>query len=332
MTGLSLLPAPTRSSAQIRNCSAKAGRFKDHVSYEPPRPCMNTTCGALAGPAIRQWIATPPTSTTFSSASSEETVLASSAARCTSSRPIIPPGPVPATIVRSTPSSCASRLAAGDAFTRPPALVGARTTPGEVPVGEVLGAARCWVSISALWRLISASSRSNCATCSSERCSPGRVMTAMAAPTGALSPSCISIDLIMPVTGASTSLVAFSLSICTIGSPCWTGSPAFLSHSTISPVFIDKPHLGILKIVATILLLLSATGTNKMNEHNQCDHLTPRRGGGGVGLGGDACVALGLALPHLTRVSCVAPGPTLDRPHLNVHCYSHPTMSYPINS
>src|SRR5436190_18843883 len=65
----------------------------------------------------------------------------------------------------------------------------------------------------------------------------------------------------MPVTGASTSLVAFSLSISTIGSPCWTGSPAFLSHSTISPVFIDKPHLGMLKIVAT-MLLLSATGTN----------------------------------------------------------------------
>src|SRR5205809_2176728 len=89
MLGLSLLPAPTRSSAQIRNRSANAGRFKDHVSYEPPRPWTKTTRGAPAGPAIKQWIATPPTSTTFSSASSEETAFASSAARCTSSRPII---------------------------------------------------------------------------------------------------------------------------------------------------------------------------------------------------------------------------------------------------
>ena len=205
-------------------------------------------------------MATPPTSTTFSSASSEETAFASSAARCTSSRPIIPPGPVPATIVRSTPSSCASRRAAGDAFTRPPALVGARITLEVVPVIEALGAACCFVSISARWRLISASSRSSSATCSSDNSSPGRAITAMASPTGALSPSSISIDLIMPVTGASTSLVAFSLSISTIGSPCWTGSPAFLSHSTISPVFIDKPHLGMLKIVAT-MILLSATGT-----------------------------------------------------------------------
>src|SRR5205085_1277997 len=92
-------------------------------------------------------------------------------------------------------------------------------------------------------------------TCSSDSSSPGATITARAAPTGAFCPSATSNQRRMPVAGASTSFVAFSLSICAMDSPSWTESPGRLSHSTTSPVFIDSPHLGMLKIVATVPLL-----------------------------------------------------------------------------
>src|SRR2546430_12279553 len=40
-----------------------------------------------------------------------------------------------------------------------------------------------------------------------------------------------------------------------MGSPSWTESPGRFNHSTTSPVFIANPHLGMLKIVATLPLL-----------------------------------------------------------------------------
>src|SRR5258708_6416272 len=80
-------------------------------------------------------------------------------------------------------------------------------------------------------------------------------MRARAAPTGASSPSGTSSQRRMPVAGASTSFVAFSLSISVRGSPCCTASPGCLSHATTRPVFIASPHLGILKIVAMLPLL-----------------------------------------------------------------------------
>src|SRR6266705_3506694 len=150
MAGLALLPAPARSSAQMRNCAAKAGRFSDQVASEPPSPCTKTTCGALTGPAIRQWVTMPPTSTSLSSTSSVEVAFASSAARSTSSRPIMPPGPVPTRVARSTPSSCASRRAAGEALTRPPALTGAlaeswfRVLAALPASGCLFNASPCW--------------------------------------------------------------------------------------------------------------------------------------------------------------------------------------------
>src|SRR6266700_6609531 len=200
----------------------------------------------------------PPTSMSFSSTSSAEAAFASSAARCTSSRPLMPPGPVPARVARSTPSSCASRRAAGEALTRPPALTGARTgswfrAPAALPAGG------CLFNASAFCRLISASSRISAATCSSDRSSSGATMTARAAPTGACCPSATSSQRRIPVVGTSTSFVAFSLSISTRGSPCRTASPGCFSHSTTSPVFIASPHLGILTIVAKLHLLSRAS-------------------------------------------------------------------------
>src|SRR5713226_1560486 len=258
MAGLALLPAPARSSAQMRNCAAKAGRFSDQVASEPPSPCTKITCGALTGPAIRQWVTMPPASTSLSSTSSVEAAFASSAARSTSSRPIMPPGPVPTRIARSTPSSCASRRAAGEALTRPPALTGARAGSW-FRVPAALPASGCLFNASAFCRLISVSSRISVVTCSSDRSSPGTTMTARAAPTGACCPSATSNQRRKPVTGASTSFVAFSLSISTTGSPCWTASPGCFSHATTSPVFIASPHLGILTIVATLHLLSRAS-------------------------------------------------------------------------
>src|SRR5205807_4306701 len=124
------------------------------------------------------------------------------------------------------------------------------------PLAVSLDAAFRWpVSISAFFRLISASSRIKSATCSSVSSSPGTTITARAAPTGASSPSGTPSQRTMPVAGASTSFVAFSLSICTMGSPSWTESPGRFNHSTTSPVFIANPHLGMLKIVATLPLL-----------------------------------------------------------------------------
>src|SRR5713226_6378407 len=256
MAGLALLPAPTRSSAQMRNRSAKAGRFNDQVASEPPSPCTKTTCGALTGPAIRQWVTMPATSTSFSSTSPPEAALASSAARSTSSRPIMPPGPVPATVARLTPSSCAKRRAAGEALGRPPALTGVRAGT-RTPATAALPAGCCPLNDSAFCRLISASSRISAATCSSDRSSPGATITAREAPTGAFCPCGTSSQRRIPVAGASTSFVAFSLSISTRGSPCRTASPGCFSHSTTSPVFIASPHLGILTIVATLPLLSS---------------------------------------------------------------------------
>ena len=66
----------------------------------------------------------------------------------------------------------------------------------------------------------------------------------MTSPTAAFSPLRFKVWVIVPVAGAGSSTVTFSVSITTTGSSSWTGSPGFLSQSPISTSLIDSPTEG----------------------------------------------------------------------------------------
>ena len=69
-------------------------------------------------------------------------------------------------------------------------------------------------------------------------------MYPMMSPTAAFSPLRLSIWVIVPVVGAGSSTVTFSVSMTTTGSSWATVSPGFLSQSPISTSVIDSPTDG----------------------------------------------------------------------------------------
>ena len=148
------------------------------------------------------------------------------AAASTSSRWIAPAGPVPLTPSSSTPSSFASRRAAGDT----------RRPDGAGTGGTVSGAGAT-----------SAKMGSGFGASTGATSSPAPSMRARALPTGTLLPGSTSNSSSRPSSNTSTSIAPLSVSTTAMMSPCDTTSPGALSHSTSTPACISAPSEGMVK-------------------------------------------------------------------------------------
>ena len=197
------------------------------------------------------------------------------AAASTSARTIRPSGPVPRTVAMSTPSSPARRRARGEAFVRPPfartgagrsgsrscrasaasgsssrlRLVG-RAGPGvgllraelgaDLRRGAVVGGGDAGGGV-LLGRLRRPRARASRAAGAD---APAPPISAMGSPTARASPSA-AITWRVPSSGASTVIVALSVSISTSGWPLATASPSATSHWRTVPSSIVSLSLGI---------------------------------------------------------------------------------------
>src|SRR5258705_3532122 len=145
----------------------------------------------------------------------------------TSSSVMRPSGPLPATLVRSTPRSAASRFARGDAITR--LLVGA--------LGAIGGALRIDAAFDA--------DAGGVTGAASPAVSPRRVISPSGSPTPTTAPSSASTRASTPPSGDSISTSALSGSTVSTASPWRTWSPVCLCHFTTVPSVIVWPSLGI---------------------------------------------------------------------------------------
>ena len=146
------------------------------------------------------------------------------AAPRTSSSVIRPPGPLPETEPRSTPSSAATRRTRGVARTFAAAGRGAATS------------------------LRGASSARGCSTRSGAAPSPP--ITTSTVPTGTTSPSATRIRETVPAAGEGISTVVLSVWISTSGSSSATSCPSDTSHRAISPSVSPSPRSGSLNSYA----------------------------------------------------------------------------------
>ena len=140
-------------------------------------------------------------------------------AASTSSRVIMPFGPLPWMLARSTPSSRAIRRAIGEALPRTSRAGG----------GAAAGGSGVALSVGADGAVTA---------------SPGAPICAMGAPIGAASPSETRIASSVPGSSASYSIVALSVSISTSGWPCSTESPTATSHFATVPSSIESESRG----------------------------------------------------------------------------------------
>src|SRR5271166_4211230 len=159
----------------------------------------------------------------------------------TSSLVMRPFSPVPRSLVRSTPSSRASRRTPGLACASPgPAAEGAAAVVGGGAVGwggAVAGS--CCDSSEGGWVMAPSLPRS----------------VRMAVPWLTLSPTLTSTFSTVPPEGAGTSIVALSDSSDTSGSSALTGSPSFTWISTIG-TFLKSPISGTVTSVAVMAVSL----------------------------------------------------------------------------
>ena len=173
------------------------------------------------------------------SGASADPVVTSATAR-TSSLVIRPPGPVPRTCERSTPRSSAILRAMGEANWRTP-------TSGEpLAVGGTSTGAATVVAVARA-----------CSGPASGTDSPALPMYPMASPVGTVTPSGTTILRSEPLTGASISTTALSVSISTIASCCETVSPSRLSQATTVPFSMSYPIWGITTASAIPVRLLN---------------------------------------------------------------------------
>ena len=135
-----------------------------------------------------------------------------------------PPGPVPVTLPRSTPSTAAARRATGVAFT---------------PSGAAAGFGASLAGAAAAPPLVSAFAGA----------APPR-MRATTWPTVTVSPTSTSVSVITPLAGEGSSASTLSVDTSTIPSSWSTGSPTFLSHSRITPSVTDSPMEGIVMSIS----------------------------------------------------------------------------------
>ena len=191
-----------------------------------------------------------------------------SARRRTSSSTMRPPGPVPSTNARSTPNSCASRRASGEARTDVSSWSGASRRPPantSTPAGDRFSIFGFSFSFSAHQRTSASTIRppgplaSTCArsipNSAAFRRARGvakrRVGRGVSVntwlnipPIGTLTPASTRIGPNTPSAGDSTSTLTLSVSISSTDSPLRTASPAAFSQRTTLPSVMVRPSWG----------------------------------------------------------------------------------------
>src|SRR5712692_8328738 len=139
-------------------------------------------------------------------------------------------------------------------------------------------------------------------------------MSAISAPTGTVSSALTRIFVNRPATGEGSS--AFILSVITSASDSSfsTQSPSFFSQLPTVPSATDSPNRGI--FIGVSMYLDSFVNRNYQALYDLYMYLgPPRRGGGGVERGGDACIAPGgSTLPGLGDASIPTPLHTAPAP------------------
>mmetsp|Transcript_6397 Transcript_6397/g.10394 ORF Transcript_6397/g.10394 Transcript_6397/m.10394 type:complete len:582 (-) Transcript_6397:116-1861(-) len=164
------------------------------------------------------------------------------AAFVTSPAVIRPPGPLPATVDKSTPISSAIFFARGEATTRPPAdaALGAAAAFGAAALGAAAaGAAAAGAAAAGAPPRVAAYALSAGISASLA------AISATGVPTAALSPSSVMIAAMNPSSNASTSISALSDSTTIIASPASTASPSPFNQDTTLPSFIVDESAGI---------------------------------------------------------------------------------------
>ncbi len=165
-----------------------------------------------------------------------------------------PPGPVPCTVARSMPSRAAMFRASGDAAGRPAVAetsvgVNALDIEDAVPssavgmpvAGSALSARTASIScVGASGISMTPVTPGSSAAGTTPAESP---ICAMGCPTSSVSPSAAMMRS-TPESGASTVIVALSVSISTSGSPLATWSPSALSHESTVPSSMVSESLG----------------------------------------------------------------------------------------
>ena len=162
--------------------------------------------------------------------------------RSTSSLPMRPSAPEPATWLRSRPCSLAMRRASGEERMRPvnateaaatwadPFACGGGTWAG-ADFWTTCGGADSWMGVV------------------EEPAAPAPSITATTVFTCTVSPSANRISLSTPATGAGISASTLSVEISKSGSSFRTVSPVFLSHLVMVPSKIDSPIWGMMTSV-----------------------------------------------------------------------------------
>ena len=151
-----------------------------------------------------------------------------------------PPGPLPASVLRSMPPSRAILRASGEAFTR--SSPGGGPLVRTAPVAAPSGAARSTLSACG-----AAAANPSAGPSRAGRCTPSAAATptrAMSSPTGSVAPSCARISS-TPSWSDSYVIAALSVSISTSSEPRATCSPSRASQRRIVPSSIVSDRRGI---------------------------------------------------------------------------------------
>mmetsp|Transcript_11026 Transcript_11026/g.25666 ORF Transcript_11026/g.25666 Transcript_11026/m.25666 type:complete len:258 (+) Transcript_11026:2059-2832(+) len=158
----------------------------------------------------------------------------------TSAAVMRPLGPVPDTVLRSTPISSAIFLARGLATTRPPALAAGLAAA----FGEAFGAAAAAGAGVGAAATGAAPPRVAAYDLSAGISASFAAISATGLPTLAASPSSVMIAAMKPSSNASTSISALSDSTTMMASPASTESPSPFSQETTFPSFIVDESAG----------------------------------------------------------------------------------------
>mmetsp|Transcript_24149 Transcript_24149/g.50577 ORF Transcript_24149/g.50577 Transcript_24149/m.50577 type:complete len:538 (+) Transcript_24149:395-2008(+) len=164
------------------------------------------------------------------------------AALVTSPAVMRPPGPVPATVVMSTPISSAIFLARGEATTRPPAEAAGLADAAALGAALAAGAAAAGAAGAAAAGAPPA--RLDAYALSAGTSASLAAINATGDPTSAASPSSVMMAAMKPSSKASTSMSALSDSTTMMASPASTASPSPLSQDTTFPSFIVEERAG----------------------------------------------------------------------------------------
>src|SRR5439155_19236172 len=216
----------------------------------------------------------PSTGASSVGAPTSASALPFPAADSTSDLVILPAGPLPATPVRSTPSTAAARSATGVAGGE--RRSGATGAAGEGPAcGGALAGSEGVSATAAAGRASSAAAgggvaceassaggrsasvtaggcwASGAGACCAAGAAPSRggasptASRAITCPTVTVSPSSIRISVTVPLRGEGSSMSTLSVEISTIVSLALMKSPTFTCHSRIVPSLTDSPAAGV---------------------------------------------------------------------------------------